>query len=119
MKRRNVLLIAFVLLVFAAGTGAAGYFVYRTVSTTGQQAVAMMNGEERAALGLLSSIDRNMSADQVYQKLGPPSEDLYLQARWNGFGGSPLSQARVYFIDGHPRKIRWIKLGYFVYERNL
>jgi hypothetical protein len=119
MKRRAVLLIAIVVLVFAAGVGAAGYYVYRTVSNTGQQAVEMMNGEERAALKLLSSIDRNMTAEQVYEKLGPPTEDFYLQARWNGFGGSPLSQARVYFIDGHPRKIRWIKLGYFVYERNL
>lgn len=119
MKRRTVLLIAIVVLVFAAGLGAAGYFVYRTVSITGEQAVAAMNGEERAALARLSSIDRNMSADQVYETLGPPTEDLYLQARWNGFGGSPLSQARVYFIDGHPRKIRWIKLGYFVYEKNL
>lgn len=119
MKRRYVLLIAFVALVFAAGVVAVGYFVYRTVATTGQQAVAVMNGEERAALGLLSSLDRNMSTAQVYEKLGPPSKDLYLMAEWNGFGGSPLSQARVYFVDGHPSKIRWIKLGYFVYDRNL
>lgn len=119
MKRRNVLLIALGALVFVAASSVTVFFAYRTFSTTGQRAVAAMNHEERAAFGLLSSIDRRMSTEQVYARLGPPSEDLYFLAKWNGFGGSPLSQARVYFVGKHPRKIRWIKLGFFVYERNL
>jgi hypothetical protein len=119
MRRRNVVLIALGVLVFIAGSSVTAFFAHRTFSTTGQRAVAAMNDEERTALTLLSSINRTMSADQVYERLGPPSEDLYLLAKWNSFGGSPLSQARVYFVDEHPRKIRWMKLGFFVYERNL
>lgn len=119
MKRRTALLVALSVLVFVSASGVTVFYAHRTFSTNGQRAVATMNAEELAALGLLSSINRGMSADQVYQILGPPSEDLYLMAKWNGFGGSALSQARVYFVSEHPIKIRWIKLGFFVYERKL
>jgi len=119
MKRRNVVLVALAVLMFISASGVMVYFAHRTFTTTGQRAVAMMNTEELAVLGKLSSIRRAMSTDQVYQALGPPSEDLFLLAKWNGFGGSPLSQVRVYFVDKHPIKFRWIKLGFFVYERNL
>ena len=67
----------------------------------------------------VASIHKGMAAPQVYAVLGEPTSDLYLVAKWDGFGGSRLSQLRVYFYDGHPQKIRWMKLGYFVYERHL
>lgn len=119
MKRRNVALIGLGVVIFIVASGIAVFFAHRTFSTTGQQAVAAMNHEERTALQRISSIHRMMSARQVYATLGPPSDDLYFLAKWNGFGGSPLSQVRVYFVDQHPRKIRWIKLGFFLYERKL
>jgi hypothetical protein len=119
MKPRTVLLIAVGVLLFVSASSITVFFAYRTFSTTGQRAVARMNTEELTALKLLSSINRGMSTDQVYRTLGPPSADFYLLAKWNGFGGSALSQARVYFVDEHPIKIRWIKLGFFVYETRL
>lgn len=119
MKRRTALLIAIGALVFVSASSVTVFYAHRTFTSTGQRAVAAMNAEELAALELLSSINRAMSTDEVYRSLGPPSEDLYLIAKWNGFGGSVLSQARVYFVAGHPTKIRWMKLGFFVYERNL
>ena len=119
MKRRTVLLIALGVLIFISASSVTVFYAHRTFSTNGQSAVATMNAEELTALGLLSSINRGMSTDQVYQTIGPPSEDLYLMAQWKGFGGSALSQARVYFVNQHPVKIRWIKLGFFVYEKTL
>jgi hypothetical protein len=119
MKGRTWLLIGLGALVFVAASSATVFYAHRTFTTTGARAVAAMNAEERAALGRLYSINRSMNTDQVHRALGPPSEDLFLLAKWNGFGGSPLSQARVYFAGGHPAKIRWIKLGFFVYERRL
>ncbi len=119
MKRRAVLLVAALALVFVAGTSVTAYLGHRTFTTTGERAVAAMGAEERAALARLSSINRTMSVEDVHRALGPPTEDLFVLSKWNGFGGSPLSQARVYFVDQHPAKIRWMKLGYFVYERNL
>ena len=119
MKRRNVLILAACALVFVAASGAALYFVQRTFTTTGERAVAAMNAEERAALARLSTINRRMTAEQVHAALGPPTEDILVLAKWNGFGGSPLSQVRVYFVGDRPAKVRWMKLGYFVYERTL
>jgi len=115
-KRNQFVLIA--LLVIAV-LGGAGYFTYRTFSTTGDGAIAMMNKEEGHALERLLTIDPAMRADEVFGILGQPTDDLYVMAKWNGFGGSGLSQARVYFAHGHPRMIRWIKLGAFVYEKRL
>ena len=119
MKRRTAFLVAALALIFVSASSVTVFLAHRTFTTTGQRAVQAMNAEELAALARLARINRAMSADQVYQALGPPTEDLYLLAKWNGFGGSALSQARVYFVDGHPAKIRWMKLGFFVYERNL
>jgi len=118
-KRRTVFLVALGALVFASASSLTVLFAHRTFSNTGSRAVAAMNAEERKALELLLSIDRGMSTDQVYRTLGAPSEDSYVFAKWNGFGGSALSQLRVYFSGEHPAKIRWMKLGYFVYEKNL
>ena len=119
MKRRTVLLVAGCVLVFIAGSSVTVYLGHRTFTTTGERAVAVMDAEERVALGRLSLINRTMSVEEVHRALGPPTQDVFVLAKWNGFGGSPLSQARVYFVDGHPTKIRWMKLGYFVYEKNL
>ena len=119
VKRRTALFIALGVLVFAAASGVTLFYAYRTFTTTGEGAVQAMNAEERAALERLSAIERTMTVEQVHAALGAPSEDRYVLVTWNGFGGSPLSQARVYFLDEHPRKIRWIKLGYFVYEKDL
>ena len=119
MKQRAGLLIALGVLAFVSASIVTAFFAYRTFTTTGQRAVTVRTTEELSALKLLSSINRTMSIDQVHRTLGPPSEDVYLMAKWNRFGGSILSQARVYFAGERPAKVRWIKLGFFFYEKNL
>lgn len=119
MKRGTILFLALAVPVLAGATAAGVYFIDRTVSTTGERAVQAMNAEERAALRGVLLLRRGMSAEDVYRALGPPTEDLGLVAKWNGLGGSALSQVRVYFLDGRAFKVRWMKLGAFVYERNL
>ncbi len=119
MKRRIVLAVVLGMVVFGGLSVLAATCVSRTVTTRGEQAVRAMDAEERAAFAQLSLITREMRADQVYQVLGPPSEDLILVAKWNGYGGSIFSQLRVSFANGHPVSARWLKLGSFMYERPL
>ena len=119
MNMRTALAVAGGVLALASAAAVAGFYGYRTVATTGEAALQAMDAGERTALQTLSKLDRAMSAEQVQALLGEPSEDRYVLATWNGFGGSALSQARVYYAERHPRKIRWIKLGYFVYEKDL
>jgi hypothetical protein len=119
MKRRTALFVVLGALIFISASGLTVFFAYRTFSTMDERAVTAMNAEELTALHLLSSVNRNMSSDQVFRTLGSPSEDLHFLAKWNGFGGSVLSQARVYFAGGRPTKVRWMKLGFFVYEKHL
>ena len=78
-----------------------------------------MSAEEKALLPRLGSIHAAMTAAEVYKVLGEPTSDLLVVAQWDDFGGSQLSQLRIAFIDGRPRKLRWLKLGYFMYEKNL
>ncbi len=119
MKTRIALAVAVGVLVLGSAAAVAGFYGYRTVATSGEAAVQAMDANERTALQTLSKLDRTMSAEQVQALLGEPSEDRYVLATWNGFGGSALSQARVYYVERHPRKIRWMKLGYFIYEKDL
>ncbi|MBK9394361.1 MAG: hypothetical protein IPN40_10895 [Uliginosibacterium sp.] len=86
MKRRIVL-------AKAKKTGFGGRasrcdLVSCTVTTRGEQAVRAMDAEERAAFAQLSLITREMRADQVYQVLGPPSEDLILVAKGTNTGNN-------------------------------
>ena len=96
----------------------AFYLVTTTFSHTGQDARLRMNKEERAYMVKLNSIRRNMTYDQVKQKLGEPDrEALGLRPTWIPPGGGALNQVAVYFnADGNPWKVRWMKIGSFVYE---
>lgn len=119
MKRQSAVRIALAAFALLAVGVMGSTCLYRTFTTTGQQAIEAMNSEELAALAQLSTVTRDMNADQVYETLGPPDEDYFLLAKWNAFGGSVLSQTRVVFVNGHPSRIRWMKLGFFMYETSL
>ena len=119
MKSRQALVVAGVVAAVVCGAAGFGYVMLNTFSHMGEQAVAEMNAEEREALQRLGRLHKAMSAAEVYAALGEPTSELFIVAKWNGFGGSRLSQLRVEFYDGHPRRIRWLKLGSFVYEKEL
>ncbi len=95
------------------------FYSYQTFSPLTELTIANMSHKEVIAFEQLSSIRADMSVRQVYGIMGEPHSELYWMARWNGFGGSALSQARIYFADGRPTKVRWIKLGSFIYDAPL
>jgi hypothetical protein len=101
------------------GAGVFGYLVVNTFSYTGADAVTQMNDEERQLLERIGRIERTMNAAAVYAALGEPTSEILGLAKWDGVAGSRLSQLRIYFLDGQPRRIRWIKLGAFMFERDL
>lgn len=119
MKAKQARILAAVLLVVACGVATLGYLVWSTFSHTDDQAIAQMNAEERELLARIERVHSRMNAEQVYEILGEPTTDLFLVAKWEGAGGSRFSELRMYYFDGRPRRIRWLKLGYFMYEKDL
>ena len=119
VKTKQAIVIALVVVLIVCGGTAFGCLTWNTIRHAGDQAVAQMNSDEREWLKRVTLIHPAMNAEQVYKVLGEPTSDILLLAKWDGFGGSQLSQLRIYFFDGHPRRIRWLKLGYFMYEKDL
>jgi hypothetical protein len=118
-SRNQKLIVAAVVTVFLCGAAFALYLGYQTFSHMGEDAVAQMSGGEREWLARVGKLHRGMSAAEVERLLGEPSVDMVLAAKWDGFAGSRLSQLRIYYHDGQPRRLRWMKIGYFVYEKDL
>jgi hypothetical protein len=119
VKTKQALSVALIVVAVASGVAALGYVTWNMMKHTGAHAVDQMNPEERELLKRVALVRSTMSMEQVYGILGEPTSDLFQLAKWDGFGGSELSQLRIYIVDGHPRKVRWAKLGYFLYEANL
>jgi len=119
VKIKQALIVALSVVMVVCGATAFGYLTWNTLRHAGDQAVAQMSSQEREWLKRITLIGPAMNAVQVYEVLGEPTSDIFLLAKWDGFGGSQLSQLRIYFSDGHPRRVRWLKLGYFVYEKDL
>jgi hypothetical protein len=104
-----------VLLVAAAAT-----VLYWTVSTQGEAAIAAMSDTDRRWFAKVETLHGKMSYSDVAALLGEPDrEDIAgLRPTWE-VDGSPLNQIAVYFWEGRAVKVRWIKVGRFVYEKAL
>jgi hypothetical protein len=119
MNIKQALSTALIVVAIASGMAALGYATWNMMSHTGARAVDRMNAQERESLKRVALVRSTMSMEQVYKILGEPTSDLFQLAKWDGFGGSELSQLRIYVVDGHPRRVRWMKLGYFFYDKDL
>ncbi len=115
MKKRMLGLC--VLAVLALGFG--GYVMVETFSYMGEKALSRMNPDETAFLSQFEKVNAQMTYEQVVEILGPPDRSgAGMRPTWK-FQGNPLSQVALYFHGGHPKKLRWLKLGGFVYEKDL
>jgi hypothetical protein len=117
--RKQKLIVTAVIVAFVCGAAFFGYRGLQTFSHTGEEAVTQMTPEERDWLARIGRLHKGMRVPEVHELLGEPSSDVLVAAKWDGFAGSQLSQLRVYFHDGHPRRLRWMKLGHFIYEKDL
>jgi hypothetical protein len=119
MNSRQKIVVALVVSVLVCGASVAGYLIVNSLNHSGEQAVALMNAEERQWLERIGQIRQEMDTAEVHAVFGEPTSDIILLAKWDGFAGSKLSQLRIYFSDGHPTRILWFKLGSFMYERDI
>src|SRR5271154_1539618 len=104
-------------LILAAIFIVGGFIAVRTFGTTGPEAIARMDGEDRAVLAKLQSIRRDMLFSEVVAIMGPPDDEgpLEMRPRWN-IGGSPLNVAVVYIYPDGAHHFTWISIGRFVYN---
>jgi len=118
--RRNRRHLAIALALLAVLVGAAATVAYWTVSTHGEAAIAAMTDADRRWLAKVETLRGGMSYEDVETLLGEPDREDLAGARptW-AVDGSPLNQIAVYFWEGRAVKVRWIKIGYFVYEKTL
>ena len=111
-RNKNALLIAFAIIALGA------FFLARTFINSGQVAVARMEPSELAMLARVENLQRGMSRAEVVAVLGEPDEDKFLRMIWF-VNGNPFNGIAVDFrLDG-ARRVMWISLGRFFYERQL
>jgi len=84
---------------------------------TGDDALEKMSAEELAFVEKLKTIRPEMTESDVSNILGP----VYrgggtLRPAWLGPNNDRESQVLVYFVDDSIYKVRWMKLGSFVWE---
>jgi len=119
-KRRNRRHLTIALALVVALGAAAALVFYRTLSTQGEAAVAAMTDADRRWFAKVETLHGRMSYADVEALLGEPDrEDIAgVRPTW-AVDGSPLNRIAVYFWEGRAVKVRWIKVGHFVYEKVL
>jgi hypothetical protein len=123
VTQRHSLLRSLSLVLACAAALVAGLGAWRTVSVTGDAALATLDAAERELLARVGRIDRGMQRAEVERALGPASDWTGLGAsaigHWRAIPGAPLAELRVYFDTQGAARVRWMKLGYFTYEASL
>ena len=106
-------------LILLALAGAVTW-ILPTFTNQGREAITKMSDEERTMQVKLDGITAAMTYADIEAILGPPDRPAGgLRPTWQFPKGGGMSQIAVYFSDGHPRKIRWMKLGSFTWEKSL
>jgi hypothetical protein len=97
----------------------SGVTAVRTVLTTGADAVAKMDGDERALLAKLTALHKGMSLAEVEVVLGKADDaGVGLRPKWQ-VGANPINGVAVYFLPDGASRIAWLSFGRFNYERSL
>ena len=106
---RNHRYATFVLLFIALILSACG--------ATGDDALEKMSAEELAFVEKIKMIKPEMTETDVANLLGPVYRGSgTARPAWLGPTNDSGSQILVYFVDGRIYKVRWMKLGSFVWE---
>jgi hypothetical protein len=113
------IIVALVLGLIVCAVATCIWLSVTTFRYSGDKAASRMNPAELQLLQRVEQIDDGMEAAEVHAMLGEPTREVLGIAKWQGFGGSKRSQLRVYFVDGHPVRIRWIKAGHFIHDKHL
>jgi hypothetical protein len=84
---------------------------------SGDDALAEMSAEELAFTEKIKMIRPEMTESDVANLLGPVYRGSGTpRPAWLGPTNDSGSQILVYFVDGRIYKVRWMKLGSFVWE---
>ena len=93
------------------------FFLARTFLHTGAAAVEQMDPTELALLARIEKIQRGMSRTDVEAILGEPDQDRVIRLVWF-VNGRPYDAIAIDFLGG-ARRVLWISVGRFVYDRPL
>jgi hypothetical protein len=116
--RRDRLILVGALAVVALLAAAGAYVMYRTVTTTGEAAIAAMSETDREWLARIERIGPQTTYDEAIDLLGEPDEETIpgLRPSWY-VDGAQWNQIRVTFWNGRATRVSWLKLGSFAYEK--
>ena len=117
--KKVILMVSVVVIVVVAGH--YGCQMMNMAKHQGAQAVAVMSAREQAFLTeKLARITAQTTYEQIQTVLGTPYRGANTtRPVWLGTDKSKNSQISIYFSDGRPFRIRWIKLGQFMWEKNV
>lgn len=88
-----------------------------TACATSDDALDKMSAEELAFVDKIKMITPEMTESDVANLLGPVYRGSgTARPAWLGPTNDTGSQILVYFVDGRIYKVRWMKLGSFVWE---
>jgi len=123
MKKRHSPLRTASLLLSLVAALVVGVGAWRTYAVTGDDALAVMDAEERAWLQRLGRLDRGMRRAEVEAALGPATRWTGFGAseigQWNAIPGAPLADIRVHFDPNGAAEVRWMRIGRFTYRFTL
>lgn len=87
----------------------------------GDKAIEKMSTEEKTFLeSKLLKITKDMSEQEVTAILGEAYRGAgTMRPAWLAPGNDPKSQVVVYFLNDKVKKVRWLKLGYFMWKAKL
>ncbi len=123
MRKRASPLRNLILLLALGAALVAAIGGWRTLSVTGEAALAKMDAEELAFLRRLQRLDAGMSRAEVEAVLGPADRWTGLGAdeagHWSEIPGAPLASLSVHIDHGAASRLRWLKIGAFTYRLDL
>ena len=84
---------------------------------TGEDALKKMSPEERLFTEKIKQIRPEMTEADIEKILGKVKRGSgTMRPSWSGPSGGEMDEVAVYFLGGRVGKVRWIKLGSFIWE---
>ncbi len=107
-------------LVVLVGILGWSVLLYSGCMASGDDALTKMNSDEREYYDkTVSLLEIGVTYEDVVEKLGEPDRGAgSARPSWKPIADDNLNQIAIYFNNGKVRKIKWMKVGVFMWEKS-